>query len=903
MGLRGPRMVNFVLALATMVAGLFVLFTPGAAAVTLPPGFEQTSILPGVSKPQDIAIAPNGRVFVAEKSGLIRTFDNLDDVTPALFADLRTKVHNYGARGLLSIVTDPGFPGKPYVYVFYTLDAPIGGTPPVYGGAGSFDSCAKATGGLDENCIVGSRISRLTVAGETMSSEQVLVEDYCQQFPAHGGGGLAFGADGNLYAAGSDGSTSAFWDYGQAGTPANPCGDPGGANPTPPTSEAGRLRSQDLRTTSDPTGLDGSLIRINPSTGAAASGNPLAGSSDLNARRIVAYGFRDATKIAIRPGTSDVWVADRGGGYWEEFDRVSSFSSVRNFGWPCYEGGLDASGNPYNRIRPKSEEQNLNICQTLYSAGNLVTAPYWGYDHELPVAADEDCEQDGAGSPFGSTLSGATFYPATGGTFPPMYNKALFFADRLRSCIWALLPGSDGLPKRGSVVPFAGMADRATDLEVTPQGDLLYIDQRNDVVQRIRYNVANQLPTAVATATPVTGVNPLTVNFSGLGSTDPDLGDTLTYAWDLDGDNLLDDSTLAQPSFTYETPGTYLVTLQVTDTRGGTALATVTVTVTDSGLRTVRFSPVADARVESGNSGSNYGTSNKLRTDGSPQVESVLRFNLTGITGPVQSAKLRLRSLADATADGPALYKAAGGWTETGVKWSNRPAFSGAAIGDKGAVAANTVIEYDVKSLVTGDGELNVGLRQTSSDSLELSSREDTTASKRPVLEVTYSTVTPDPDPDPDPTPDPTPTPTPTPNPGPGTGQQQSPFVTAPSLTTTPGTTASGPVLVLAAAGTQHVLRQRGVIVNASCAGSCTLSASATVTLPGASRALKLRGITRASANGRQVRLRLTFSKKARRSIRRALRRGVRLTANVTVIATDSAGNSRKSTRRIRLKR
>jgi glucose/arabinose dehydrogenase/PKD repeat protein len=899
MALSGPRMVNLVLALATMVAGLFVLFTPGATAVTLPPGFEQTSILPGVSKPQDIAIAPNGRVFVAEKSGLIRTFDNLDDATPTLFADLRTKVHNYGARGLLSIVTDPGFPGKPYVYVFYTLDAPIGGTPPVYGGAGSFDSCAKATGGLDENCLVGSRISRLTVAGETMSSEQVLVEDYCQQYPAHAAGGLAFGADGNLYASGGDGSTSAFWDYGQTGTPANPCNDPGGPNPTPPTSEAGRLRSQDLRTTSDPTGLDGSLIRINPATGAAASGNPLAGSSDANAKRILAYGFRDATKIAMRPGTSDVWVADRGGGYWEELNRVASAASVKNFGWPCYEGGLDASGNPYNRIRPKSEEQNLDICQTLYSAGNLVTAPYWGYDHELPVASGENCEQDSLGSPSGSTLSGATFYPAAGGTFPPMYSKALFFADRLRSCIWALLPGADGLPKRGSVIPFAGLAMRATDLEVSPQGDLLYIDQRDDLVQRIRYTVANQPPTAVATATPATGVNPLTVKFSGLGSTDPDVGDTLTYAWDLDGDNLLDDSTLAQPSFTYETPGTYLVTLQVTDTRGGTALATVTVTVGDSGLRTLRLSPVADSRVESGNSGTNYGTSNKLRTDGSPQVESVLRFNVAGITGPVQSAKLRLRSLADATADGPALYSAAGGWTETGVKWSNRPAFSGAALGDKGAVAAHSAVEYDVKSLVTGNGELNFGLRQTSSDSLELSSREDATTANRPVLEVTFSTITPDPDPDP--TPDPTPNPTP--NPGPGTGQQPSPFVTAPSLTTTPGATASGPILVLAAAGTQHVLRQRGVIVHASCAGSCTLSAAATVTLPGASRSLKLRGITRTSAAGRQVRLRLTFSKKALRSIRRALRRGVRLTANVTVIATDTAGNSRKSTRQIRLKR
>jgi glucose/arabinose dehydrogenase/PKD repeat protein len=886
---RGPRMVNLAMALATTFACLFVLFTPGAGAVTLPAGFEQTTAISGLTRPQDVELAPNGRVFVAEKTGIIKTYTSLADTTPTVVADLRGKVHNYGNRGLLSIVAHPAFPVQPYVYVYYTLDAPIGGTPPVYGSAsGSFDNCAKATGGLDENCVVGSRIARLTISGETMTSEQVLVEDYCQQFPAHAAGGLAFGADGNLYATGSDGSTSQFWDYGQAGTPANPCGDPPGgvgANLTPPTSEGGRLRVQDLRTSGDPVSLSGTLIRINPSTGAGASGNPLAGSSDANAKRILAYGFRDSTHVAVRPGTSDMWVTDRGGGYFEEINRVSSASSVRNFGWPCYEG--------FN-IRKRSDEQDLNICEGLYAAGNADTDPHWAYDHELPVHQEENCEQDVNGSPPGSTLSGLAFYPAAGGAFPPMYRKALFFADRLRSCIWAMLPDpATGLPKKGSVIPFAGLALRATDLEVTPQGDLLYVDQRNDVVQRISYLVANQAPTAVATATPVSGVMPLAVAFSGLGSTDPDAGDVLTYAWDLDGDNLLDDSTLAQPTFTYETPGTYTVTLQVTDTRGATALATVTVTVTDSGLRTLRFAPVADARVESSNSGTNYGTSNKLRTDGNPKVESLLRFNVAGIAGTVQSAKLRLRALSDGTGDGPALYTAASGWTETGVKWSNRPTFGTTAIGDKGAVAANSVVEYDVKSLVTGNGELNLGLRQPGSDSLELASREDTTAAKRPVLEVTYALPTPDPDPTPDPAPDP--------QPGPGTGPQTSPFVTAPTLTAP--VTGTAPTLALVAARTQKVLKQRGVIVRASCSSPCTLTASATVSLAGASRSLKLRGIVRQAASGKQVRLRLALSKKALRSIRRALRRGVRLTAKVTVVATDAAGNSSKSTRRIKLRR
>ena len=65
---------------------------------------------------------------MAEKSGLIKTFQSLSDTTPTTFADLRTQVHNFSSRGLLGLAVDPGFPAKPYIYLYYTLDAPIGGT-------------------------------------------------------------------------------------------------------------------------------------------------------------------------------------------------------------------------------------------------------------------------------------------------------------------------------------------------------------------------------------------------------------------------------------------------------------------------------------------------------------------------------------------------------------------------------------------------------------------------------------------------------------------------------------------------------------------------------------------------------------------------------------------------------
>ena len=141
---RGPRMVNLALALATTLACLLVLFTPFAGAVTLPAGFEQTTVISGLTRPQDVEIAPNGRVFVAEKTGIIKTYTSLTDTTPTVLADLGTQVHNYGSRGLMSIVAHPAFPAQPYVYVYYTLNAPKGGTPPVYlGGTRLFDGCPK----------------------------------------------------------------------------------------------------------------------------------------------------------------------------------------------------------------------------------------------------------------------------------------------------------------------------------------------------------------------------------------------------------------------------------------------------------------------------------------------------------------------------------------------------------------------------------------------------------------------------------------------------------------------------------------------------------------------------------------------------------------------------------------
>jgi len=398
------------------------------SAGALPPNFQETTVFSGLSEPTALQFAPDGRVFVAEKRGVIQVFENLSDSTPTVFADLRTKVYNFDDRGLLGLAVDPDFPARPYVYVLYTHDAAIGGTAPRWGAPNTdSDPCPNADG-----CVVSARLSRLEAAGSVMTGlEQVLVEDWCQQYPSHSIGTLAFGADGALYVSGGEGASFGFVDYGQGGNPRNPCGDPPGgvgASLSPPTAEGGALRSQDLETGGDPVGLNGTILRIDPDTGNGLPDNPLASDPDVNARRIVAYGLRNPFRFTLRPGSTEVWIGDVGWTNWEEINRITDpTASVHNFGWPCYEGNGSQSGY---------DGAGLSICENLYSAPAAVTAPAYAYNHGATVVPGETCP---AGS---SSLSGLAFY--NGGAYPTSYNGALFFADYSRSCIWVMFnpPGT-----------------------------------------------------------------------------------------------------------------------------------------------------------------------------------------------------------------------------------------------------------------------------------------------------------------------------------------------------------------------------------------------------------------------------------------------------------------------------
>jgi glucose/arabinose dehydrogenase/PKD repeat protein len=553
----------------TPLAGL----SRAADASVLPSGFRDTVALSGMTNPTVVQFAPDGRIFVGQKNGVIKVFSSLTDTNPVTFADLSTEVDDYWDRGLLGLALDPNFPTKPYIYVLYTYDAAIGGTAPRWG-----DACPTPPGATTDGCVVSARVSKLTASGSTMTgAEQVLVQDWCQQFPSHSIGTLLFGRDGALYAGAGDGASFNNVDYGQygatyAGDQANPCADPpapAGTALSPPTAEGGALRSQSVRRADGPATLDGAIIRIDPDTGQGLPNNPFAASSDPNARRIVAYGLRNPFRFTQRPGTDELWIGDVGWNTWEEIDRLTAPTggATRNFGWPCYEGAGPQSGY---------QGAGLNLCSSLYNTPGSAAAPYYTYNHSACVVSYSGCATGG------SSITGVAFYQ--GGSYPAAYNGALFFADHTRNEIWAMMPGADGLPDPVNIQSFVGVdatggaAGHPVDLKIGPGGDLFYVDMEDGTLHRITYVSANQPPTARISANPTSGAAPLTVAFDGSGSTDPE-GRPLTYSWDLNGDGTFGEATGPTTSYTYTSSGIYTASLRVADDQGATNTASVTITV------------------------------------------------------------------------------------------------------------------------------------------------------------------------------------------------------------------------------------------------------------------------------------------------------------------------------------
>jgi hypothetical protein len=173
------------------------------------------------------------------------------------------------------------------------------------------------------------------------------------------------------------------------------------------------------------------------------------------------------------------------------------------------------------------------------------------------------------------------------------------------------------------------------------------------------------------------------------------------------------------------------------------AMAAASVTV-------LNFVPGDDTQVKSAYPTSKYGSLNNLRVlnSGNQIIRTYLKFSVTGVNGPVQSAKIRLFAY-DGSDSGGSIYTVSNAylntstqWTESGLNWQNAPTLSSTPLSTVGVVSNGMWVEYDVTAAIQRDGIYSFGLSSTSSNSIFFNSTEATTAQPLLVIEFATSTST-----------------------------------------------------------------------------------------------------------------------------------------------------------------
>lgn len=436
----------------------------------------------------------------------------VDNGVNQLFLDLRAEVNSGYDGGLLGLAAGPG--GE--VYVLYTAEA----------SPASPDSVNRA-----DVVVAAYRPSATNPLRADAGSRRVLLSGLEVTPINHVGGGLRLDPQGRLLISLGDGAT--FRDV-----------DPLA------------LRSQDLDS------LAGKLLRIDPATGRGVADNPYfdAAAPASVRSRVIARGFRNPFRFGIDSQTGAVYVADVGWNDWEELNLVSPDAARpnrdRNFGWPCYEG---AAAGAARQVGYATDPATAATCRGVYTAAEGGT----GEGSQAPVAALSHAGNQGG------SITGGPMYRGT--AYPERYRGAVFLADYSKDRFMLYRPGA-GLEDFGT----PGSWGNPVDIQVAPSGLVAYASISAGEIREIAHVDANRPPVAVAAGAPAAGAAPLTVAFSSAGSTDPDPGGTLTYAWAF-GDGTR--STAANPRHTYAR-GSYTATLTVRDRGGATATATVPV---DSG--------------------------------------------------------------------------------------------------------------------------------------------------------------------------------------------------------------------------------------------------------------------------------------------------------------------------------
>ncbi|MDF9800582.1 cytochrome c [Catalinimonas alkaloidigena] len=516
--------------------------------------FVKEILVPGpLDEPTELAVLPDGKVIFTERKGAVKMYYPEDGRMRKI---AQMNVHTQFEDGLMGIAKDPNFYYNNWVYMYYS---PAGDEPI-------------------------QNLSRFLLLDDSliMSSEKVILQvDVQRQECCHTGGSIAFGPDGLLYLSTGD-DTNPFQSNGYA-----PIDERPGRAPFDAQGSSGN--TNDLR---------GKILRIKVNEDATYSipeGNLFPEGDPLSRPEIYVMGTRNSYRISVDQETGWLYWGDVGPDARADgepgtkgYDAVKQAKKAGFYGWPYFRGNrpyrdhnfaTGEIGDYFDFDGPINDSPN--------NTGRKKLPPFNKSFVWYPYDESPDFPIVGTGGR--NAMAGPVYhyekYEHSRNRFPEYYDDKLFIYDWIRNWIIAVTVDENGDLQR--LEPFVDSFDfsKIIDMEMGHDGSIYLLEYGADwfaanpdaSLSRISYAEGNRTPIARVAADQTIGAAPFTVQFSGEESFDYDEGDELRYAWSFTGAE--EQSTDANPQFTFEEAGIYDVALTVTDAEGDSDVQDITIQV------------------------------------------------------------------------------------------------------------------------------------------------------------------------------------------------------------------------------------------------------------------------------------------------------------------------------------
>lgn len=379
---------------ATLAAAWLIGCGGGGAGDVAPPfappatGLRATTLGVTLASPWSLAFLPDGRMLVTQRGGSLVIVRADGSAVDAVISGV-PPVNSAGQGGLLDVALDPDFATTPWVYLSFSEDGP--------GGSGT----ALARGRL-----VGDELRNLAVIWRQQPKVGSAI---------HYGARIVFRPDKTLYLT---------------------VGERGQDNPGAPTTAFAQNPGTTL----------GKVLRLNRD-GSMPADNPVFGAGALPG--LWSLGHRNPQGAALRPGGSELWLAEHGpqGG-----DEVNRIHAGANYGWP-----LRSYGCPYGS--PVGD-----ACRV----GGGMHAP----DFEEPMSY---------WVPTSTAPAGMAFYD---GDRLPEWRGQVFVGALVGRTLWRLeLDAAGNVLTRTSVPEVQALGQRIRDVRQGPDGWLYLLTDDGRIVR------------------------------------------------------------------------------------------------------------------------------------------------------------------------------------------------------------------------------------------------------------------------------------------------------------------------------------------------------------------------------------------------------------------------------------